>query len=147
MNKEIKFRAYNKKEKKMYKCCGFLSGQVIVIDNNKIVGKDEKEFELMQFTGLLDKLGKEIYEGDIILFPYITPFGDIDEKTDGKIKVVKYKYGTFGFVTSTDFISIIQSFKKEEGDYIPNAGNITIYKEFIGKIIGDIYQNPELINL
>lgn len=54
--REIKFRAWDFKNKKMREPDVYVLGELII---NRYDG-------LMQFTGLLDKLGKEIYEGDII---------------------------------------------------------------------------------
>ena len=63
--REIKFRAWNGEEM----CNGWLlslsmSGQ-LTFDSGEC-GEKVIDWPIMQFTGLLDKNGKEIYEGDII---------------------------------------------------------------------------------
>ena len=63
---------------------------------------------LMQYTGLTDKNGKEIYEGDIV------KWGKIIEK-------VEMKDGCWSMVLGT------------------------IVEEFNLEVIGNIYENPELI--
>ena len=65
MNHEIKFRAWHKEEKAM------VYFDLFHIDEGRIDGSFENrwnldECEIMRFTGLFDKIGKEVYEGDII---------------------------------------------------------------------------------
>jgi uncharacterized phage protein (TIGR01671 family) len=91
---ELKFRAWDKYTSKM------LEQQKGIIGSNSFISfldfyydnSEDRNFEsvindliIMQFTGLNDKNGKEIYEGDLIKTP------------DNRILPVIFKEGCFGF--------------------------------------------------
>ena len=84
---------------------------------------------LMQSTGLKDKNGKEIFEGDII--------------TNGQNVMCMKKRNTLGFYIEekekVEFIADCADLEEFEADAKEVADNI--------EIIGNIYKNPELLEV
>ena len=126
--REIKFRAWDEEDKRMY-CddkvivtfIGFL--EEVYVKRNSTV--DELiDYKLMQYTGIKDSNGNEIYEGDIV-------------------KVEDYFGG--------DIIGNI-IYDEITAGYVFNKGNEINYfqitldlEDYVHYVIGNIYENPELL--
>lgn len=154
MNRKIKFRAWQKYHKQMLDVTniGFRDGEIYsltveypegTIPRFVTYGKDYDKFwldddciKLMQYTGLKDKNGKEIYEGDIIKeFNYSGDECRVSEVVwDGTLATGWHK-------------KIIKDLTMPKG-YGQEGISIGIeereVKDF--EVIGNIYENPELLD-
>lgn len=85
MSREIKYRAWLKKEKKMVNVFlmslteKWIGYQIFYEEEKKkkFEFSDSENFKLMQYTGLKDSLGNEIYEGDILWNEYDEEYGEV----------------------------------------------------------------------
>ncbi len=114
--RELKFKGWNNEIKKMIEPHDLYQNGIYWPKFGK------RDLELMQYTGIKDKNGTEIYEGDIVLF-----HGQYDKKK--LIEEVIFKYGSF-FVAGYR-IGEIFTILKNKNDVI--------------KVIGNKYENPELL--
>ena len=93
MNREIKFRIYNKKQKKWIHGPGHevnLFGEVILMGYllDKVPLAELNDCVALQYTGLKTEDGVEIYEGDILKI-------ETDISDGPYIAEVKYEFGYF----------------------------------------------------
>jgi uncharacterized phage protein (TIGR01671 family) len=124
--REIKFRAWDKKENKMQQVVQILYGHeasnypLSVDFFRSVKSRLIKDIELMQYTGLKDKNGKEIYEGDILFF------GSVDEGCGDTYEVMWVKNGF-----KARWIHTGKEYFEELDDTF--------------EVIGNIYENKELL--
>ena len=123
--KEFKMKAWLKKEKKMvaiigidfnYEYIRYTEDDNLFNENYKTA--EFKNIELLQFTGLKDNGGQELYEADVIKF------------NDG-----------------IDDIYGLISYDDEDGTYRVSYENITEHlseREGDFEIVGNIFENPQL---
>lgn len=136
MSREIKFRAWDKENEEIVRVDGICLNRNVFDTKNYIYGSqphfiDEhndlhltEECVLMQYIGLKDKNGVDIYEGDII----------------------KYGKNIFLIVYSENIASFTVDFKRTDKkvNCYPNVNKGTMLS---AEVIGNIYTNKELLEV
>lgn len=146
----IKFRFWNIHHKEMFTPdwktpgdpCDLAvasDGLVYTLDSEPYA-QETGDYVVMQFTGLLDKNGKEIYEGDII-----AERSYLGNKRRGEfVNPAVVKFGDFG--VSTDPGSgdeMVTGWFMDSGDDFEENLPYDLDKEW--EVIGNIWENPELL--
>jgi uncharacterized phage protein (TIGR01671 family) len=143
----LKFKAWDKEEKKFYDVVsinfplGKPSGkdiEVICDDENVTEWRSIKDVELLQFVGLFDDNGEEIYEG------YIVEVIDPSETKTSHKSVVRFGYNGAWIDAHPVHKEMGAAYIRKLYDYCDYGIGRGIVARC--KIVGNIYQNPELLN-
>lgn len=174
MQDRFKFRIFDKKQKKIVTTSrhfnfGIVNGTVVSLEScptvagfyNKRIAKEYDDVILMQCTGIKDKNGKLIYEGDIIVIPNQYPFYDYKNEEDmkqdlnftgGEIKgesvlnyigIVEWIYLQWQYVyhcVNPKKRGISEGVNQGLNDFGFDETRNTCYE-----VIGNIYENTELL--
>ncbi|NGQ95445.1 hypothetical protein G3578_09795 [Brevibacillus sp. SYP-B805] len=140
--REIKFRAWDEEKKRMFDgdaieehdlITGLSYGKLFVATEDP----DWREMTVMQFTGLHDKNGREIYEGDLVRnHRRVSVYGD---------EILKVIYQEAVITESPD--GVRWTSEKPGFRFIRiGKGMITAFVPHEDlEVIGNIYENPELL--
>ena len=139
MNRKIKFRGKTESNQ-------FIFGDLIQYENGdtaiwekEITGYGYEATQISnrtkvdkgtigQFTGLLDKSGNDIYEGDTVKAPLLDPiFGDVIKDAFCNAEI-RFNKGSF----------VVSYYKREHNIYLSD-----LYKRI--EVIGNIFDNKELL--
>ena len=122
-----KFRAWTEEGKVMYYDVYPFKGDTLLLSYDEIAFDEvpASDFILMQSTGLKDKNGREIFEGDI----------------------VKYKYFVSAFTEAVTYNKNFAGFGLvDDGGHFSSFGELAedIFYSYL-EVVGNIYENPELL--
>lgn len=108
----------------------FFKGETVVKIYDQPMGEEIwfeiEDLELLQYTGLKDKNGVEIYEGDIIRY-----FSEVMSKKE--------------WICSVEVIGATFAVRTGKKSYMDGSFLNRLSKDEKLEIIGNIYENPELL--
>jgi uncharacterized phage protein (TIGR01671 family) len=121
--REIKFRAWDKDNKIWLDFFAVKENGKLVIPVGNLHFKEIKNVDVVQYTGLKDKNGKEVYEGDVL-----------ESKNEG-----------VGQVHYDDFCGCWALQFDDEDNAEELLGNAL--KDYKLEVIGNVYENWELVEM
>ena len=141
--REVEFKAWDRVNKKWVEMTdkitvfgeeGFIWDFIISFSayNSLVLSADDFGFNVVQYTGLKDKNGKKIFEGDIIKTDYANGY----MKDEVFVCEWDSEFGCWQFNGRYD---------NKFGDWVDCSLGGGSYPEMI--VAGNIYENPELLNV
>ena len=139
--RDIKFRAWDKQNRVM---CQASSKRMSPINTTTSLSSvaESNGYDLMQYTGLKDKNGVEVYEGDIVIMhtewagSYYGEDEGGEHENKGVVAIVPSKGVMINRCMKRNIIEWDEGWKKTW------AVNVRGYRS---EVIGNIYENPELL--
>jgi len=138
--KEIKFRAWDKKKNTWLNMDKYAINPdgglgLLYCGDQDFIIEDSVEAELVQYTGIKDKFGLDIYEGDIVK-------NSFDEDEIGVVMFGDYMAGGRDYYAQDAYGFYLQRYRDgkilSEDDTYP----LGVWSE----VIGNVYENKELLN-
>jgi len=131
--RDIKFRAWDIEYKRMHDvyAIDFVETEILVLipGKPKAIWDDLEGYELIQYTGLKDKNGKEIYESDVVRFLW-TPYNPRETEPPKRTRT--------GFITWCDGCFMLDNVSMGTIERIDSWS-------WQLEVIGNIHENPELL--
>lgn len=128
--RELKFRIWSKLTKEMSPCIPLEEFCYQEFDR-KLRALNKNAVVFMQLTGIHEKKGRELYEGDIV-----------DQIVEGKkirgTIIWSDNRTQFGMEANLDFVP-------KEGDLGSNTIELKVPRNSMPELVGNIYENPELL--
>jgi uncharacterized phage protein (TIGR01671 family) len=125
--RQIKFRAFNKRKNIFEKIVSSklliqLFGDIVILQEDNTFADVSQDFVLMQFTGLQDKNGVEIYESDIV---------KVLNNNNGYFEVIFVNAYVGGWVLKHKDLHFVSLGARKSEEI---------------EVIGNVFENAELLN-
>ena len=127
--RELEFRVWEEREKE-YDTWSYIlddSGNLFRNAYGALIECDKKDYIIEQYTGLKDKNGQKIYEGDIVTF-LVECFNNV----------------TLGF-ESEDWHTAVVEWNQDDACYSFMVRDVPFSVRYEAEVIGNIHKQPELL--